>query len=154
MIVAMKCIFYIRLKAPKRGLLGQNNVSNWAVLLFPNFLWLWHALITSCRCISPSEGLQKLVQSPHSIQPVTKLCLAYICERNDYSQKFQNRICTIILVLKGGPSVGQHLTLLGQFFPGYSVTFLGSLVGFFYAFVIGFLIGAALGIVYNRIAKV
>ena len=100
MIVAMKCIFYIRLKTPKRGLLGQNNVSNWAVLLFPNFLWLWHALITSCRCISPSEDLQKLVQSPHSIQPVTKLCLAYICERNDYPQKFQNRICTIILVLK------------------------------------------------------
>ena len=63
-------------------------------------------------------------------------------------------LATIILVLKGGPVVGPHLALLSQFFPGYSVTFLGSFIGFFYGFVIGFLIGAALGVVYNQIAKV
>ena len=63
-------------------------------------------------------------------------------------------LATMILVLKGGPAVGRHLTLLSHFFPGYSVTFFGSIIGFFYAFVIGFLIGAALGIVYNQIAKV
>ena len=62
-------------------------------------------------------------------------------------------LATIILVLKGGPVVGPHLALLSQFFPGYSVTFLGSIIGFFYAFVAGFLIGAVLGIVYNQIAK-
>jgi hypothetical protein len=63
-------------------------------------------------------------------------------------------LATIILVLKGGPVVGPHLALLGQFFPGYSVTFLGSIIGFFYAFITGFLIGAVLGVVYNQIAKV
>ena len=63
-------------------------------------------------------------------------------------------LATMILVLKGGPAVGRHLTLLNQFFPGYSVTLLGGIIGFFYAFAIGFLIGAALGTVYNQIAKV
>jgi hypothetical protein len=62
-------------------------------------------------------------------------------------------LATIILVLKGGPVVGPHLGLLSQFFPGYRVTFLGSIIGFFYAFITGFLIGAALGVVYNQIAK-
>jgi hypothetical protein len=63
-------------------------------------------------------------------------------------------LATMILVLKGGPVVGPHLTLLREFFPGYSVTLFGSVIGFLYGFVIGFLIGAALGIVYNQIAKV
>ena len=63
-------------------------------------------------------------------------------------------LATMILVLKGGPAVGRHLSLISQFFPGYSVTLLGSIIGFFYAFVVGFLIGAALGTVYNQIAKV
>ena len=62
-------------------------------------------------------------------------------------------LATMILVLKGGPAVGPHLTLLSQFFPGYSVTFLGSIIGFFYGFVTGFLIGGALGLVYNQIAR-
>jgi len=42
---------------------------------------------------------------------------------------------------------------LGNFFPGYRVTFLGSLVGFCYAFVLGWLIGVVLGAVYNKIAR-
>ena len=36
---------------------------------------------------------------------------------------------TITLVLKGGKVVGPHLGLLSVYFPGYSVTFVGSLVG-------------------------
>jgi ABC-type dipeptide/oligopeptide/nickel transport system permease subunit len=55
--------------------------------------------------------------------------------------------------LKGGENVGQHLSLLSQFFPGYRVTFLGSLVGFAYAFLTGFIIGVVLGSVYNRVAR-
>jgi hypothetical protein len=62
-------------------------------------------------------------------------------------------VATIWLVLKGGPHPGPHLMLLGQYFPGYSVTFLGSLIGFFYAFVIGFITGAFLGFLYNRFAR-
>jgi hypothetical protein len=60
---------------------------------------------------------------------------------------------TILLVFKGGPHPGPHLMLLGQYFPGYSVTFLGSLVGFVYAFAIGFITGALLGFIYNKLAK-
>jgi hypothetical protein len=56
---------------------------------------------------------------------------------------------TLWLVIKGGPVVGPHLGLLGQFFPGYSVTWLGALVGFGYAFLIGFLVGYFVAAVYN-----
>ena len=62
-------------------------------------------------------------------------------------------LATIILVLKGGTVVGPHLALLGQFFPGYTVSFIGGIIGFFYAFIVGFLIGGALGIVYNQVAR-
>jgi len=60
-------------------------------------------------------------------------------------------LATNILVLKGGENVGQHLELLSQFFPGYSVSFVGSLIGFVYAFVGGYIIGRAIGYVYNRL---
>ncbi len=63
-------------------------------------------------------------------------------------------LATAILVIKGGPNVGLHLSLLRNFFPGYSVTWLGSLVGFFYGFVVGFAIGAFFGAVYNKVARV
>ncbi len=58
---------------------------------------------------------------------------------------------TNVLVLKGGPTVGQHLSLLGQYFPGYSVTFLGSIIGFVYLFVLGYILGRLIGLVYNRL---
>ncbi|HWO41816.1 MAG TPA: hypothetical protein VNO43_08450 [Candidatus Eisenbacteria bacterium] len=58
-------------------------------------------------------------------------------------------IATNWLVLKGGAVVGPHLALLGQFFIGYRVTFLGSLIGFAYAFVCGFLLGYFVASLYN-----
>ena len=61
-------------------------------------------------------------------------------------------LATNFLVLKGGRHVGVHLGLLAAFFPGYRVTFLGSIIGFFYAFLAGFLVGVILGAVYNKIA--
>ncbi len=60
-------------------------------------------------------------------------------------------LATNWLVLKGGSVVGPHLALLGQFFIGYQVTFLGSLIGFAYAFVAGFAAGYVTSIIYNRI---
>ena len=60
-------------------------------------------------------------------------------------------LATIILVIKGGPNVGQHLSLLGAYFPGYRVTVLGSFVGFVYGFVIGYGMGRFVGSVYNRL---
>lgn len=59
-------------------------------------------------------------------------------------------LATNILILKGGPQVGPHLGLLGAYLPGYRVTFLGSVIGFIYMFVIGYAIGRLIGIVYNR----
>jgi hypothetical protein len=62
---------------------------------------------------------------------------------------------TNILVLKGAPPgqpVGPHLGLLGQFFPGYQVTFLGSLIGLGYAFVTGFVIVYVGAKIYNVVA--
>jgi len=61
-------------------------------------------------------------------------------------------IATNILVLKGGEVVGPHLALLGQYFIGYRVTFLGSLIGLAYGLVIGFGIGYGVAFLYNWIA--
>lgn len=61
-------------------------------------------------------------------------------------------VATNWLVLKGGPVVGPHLALLGQFFPGYRVTFAGSFVGFAYAFASGFAVGFVVSRLYNRVA--
>jgi hypothetical protein len=61
-------------------------------------------------------------------------------------------VATNVLVIKGGATVGPHLALLSIYFPGYRVTFLGSFVGFMYAFVVGYALGRVVGEVYNRIA--
>lgn len=60
-------------------------------------------------------------------------------------------LATNWLVLKGGDVVGPHLGLLGQFFLGYEVTFLGSLIGAAYGFVTGFLAGVVIGGIYNGV---
>ena len=62
-------------------------------------------------------------------------------------------LVTNFLVLKGGPHVGAHLGLLSNFFPGYRVTFLGSIIGFCYAAAVGFIAGGVLGLVYNKVAR-
>jgi len=61
-------------------------------------------------------------------------------------------LATIILVLKGGPNPGPHLSLLRIYFPGYRVTMLGAFVGFVYAFVLGYALGRLVGAVYNKLA--
>ena len=61
-------------------------------------------------------------------------------------------LATIFLVIRGGPMVGQHLSMLRVFFPGYSVTWLGAFIGFIYAFVLGYGLGRIIGSVYNRLA--
>jgi len=62
-------------------------------------------------------------------------------------------VATNWLVVKGGADVGRHLSLLGQFFWGYEVSFVGSLIGFCYAFACGFLIGYCVARVYNALAN-
>jgi hypothetical protein len=58
-------------------------------------------------------------------------------------------LATNILLIRGGDVVGPHLNLLGQFFIGYQVSFGGSLIGFAYAFVGGFLVAYAIAWMYN-----
>jgi hypothetical protein len=58
-------------------------------------------------------------------------------------------LATNWLVFKGGKVVGPHLALLGQFFIGYRVTFVGSLIGFAYGFCAGFVIGYGIARMYN-----
>lgn len=60
---------------------------------------------------------------------------------------------TNILVLRGGPVIGPHLSLLRWYFPGYSVTFGGSLIGAVYAFVVGYGVGRSIATIYNRLTK-
>lgn len=60
-------------------------------------------------------------------------------------------LATNILVIKGGRSIGPHLQLLNQFFPGYKVSFLGSLIGAAYGFVVGYLSGWIIAAVYNQV---
>jgi protoporphyrinogen oxidase len=60
-------------------------------------------------------------------------------------------VMTLVLVLKGRPVIGPALGLLGQYFPGYSVTAPGSLVGLFYGYVSGFAIGWLFATLLNAI---
>ena len=61
-------------------------------------------------------------------------------------------VATNWLVIKGGETVGPHLSLLGQYFFGYRVTFSGSLIGAVYGFILGMAGGSMLGWIYNTIA--
>jgi hypothetical protein len=62
-------------------------------------------------------------------------------------------IATNFLILKGGAVVGPHLALLRNFFPYYSVTFLGSIVGLAWGFVSGYLVGFIIASIYNLVVK-
>jgi hypothetical protein len=63
-------------------------------------------------------------------------------------------ISTAWLILKGGQQVGLHLQLLSNYFIGYSVTWFGSIIGFFWGATIGGIIGWAIGEIYNRIVNI
>ena len=58
-------------------------------------------------------------------------------------------VATLVLVIRGGVNVGEHLSLLSVYLPGYSVSYFGSLIGFVYAFVIGYGAGRTVAAFYN-----
>jgi hypothetical protein len=58
-------------------------------------------------------------------------------------------VMTMILVLKGGPVVGPRLALLSQYFPGYTVSGWGSLIGLGYGFLGGYAAGWTFALVRN-----
>jgi hypothetical protein len=61
-------------------------------------------------------------------------------------------LATAWLVIRGGDDVGRHLGLLRFYFPGYSVTWGGAFVGFFYGALCGAVAGFLLAWIYNRLA--
>ena len=62
-------------------------------------------------------------------------------------------LATLILVIDGGQDPGKHLRLLRAYFPGYSVSTVGSFIGFMYGFVVGYGLGRVIGAVYNRLVR-
>lgn len=58
-------------------------------------------------------------------------------------------VATVWLVVLGGENQGQHLGLLGIYFPGYTVSWFGSVLGFVYAFVCGYAVGRTVATLYN-----
>jgi hypothetical protein len=70
-------------------------------------------------------------------------------------------LATNWLIIKGGHVneagevvIGPHLALLSQYFIGYRVSFIGSIVGFIYSFVLGMLTGWLISRIYNWVARV
>ena len=61
-------------------------------------------------------------------------------------------VATLWLVIKGGERVGQNLSLLSNYFPGYSVTWSGSLVGLGYGALSGAVLGWTVARLYNAMA--
>jgi hypothetical protein len=61
-------------------------------------------------------------------------------------------VATVVLLLKGAPpgvQIGPNLATLGNFLPGYSVSWIGSIIGAVYAAVIGFVGGYLLALLWN-----
>lgn len=63
-------------------------------------------------------------------------------------------VATAWLLIKGGENVGATLGLLGNYLPGYAVTWPGAVVGLLYGAAIGGAAGWSLARVYNRLARV
>ncbi|MEO6709919.1 MAG: hypothetical protein ABI054_00970, partial [Planctomycetota bacterium] len=59
-------------------------------------------------------------------------------------------LMTNVLSLRGGDDVGPLLGKLHIYFPGYSVDFIGSLIGCAYMLVLGWIVGQGVAFVYNR----
>lgn len=61
-------------------------------------------------------------------------------------------LSTIALLIKGAPPgvhIGPHLGLLSVYFPGYSVSWIGSVIGAIYAGLIGAALGFVWGLLWN-----
>src|SRR5687767_15549077 len=62
-------------------------------------------------------------------------------------------VATAWLLVKGGENVGATLGLLGNYLPGYAVTWPGAILGLVYGAAIGGAMGWLLARVYNRLAR-
>lgn len=58
-------------------------------------------------------------------------------------------LMTLALVVKGGYPIGPTLGLLGHFFFGYTVTFVGAFIGLAWGFAAGFMLGWTFAVLHN-----
>lgn len=62
-------------------------------------------------------------------------------------------LATVWLLIRGGPEVGRTLSLLGHYYPGYSVSWGGAFVGLFYGALTGAILGYSVAMLYNRFSR-
>jgi hypothetical protein len=60
-------------------------------------------------------------------------------------------LATAWLLIRGGSMVGKNLSLLSNYFPGYTVTWPGAFVGLFYGALTGAVLGFSVAWIYNRV---
>ncbi|MEM7199747.1 MAG: hypothetical protein AAF628_05735 [Planctomycetota bacterium] len=61
-------------------------------------------------------------------------------------------VATASLLIRGGKNVGQHLRLLSNYCPGFTVTWPGAFIGLGYGLLYGAIVGYAVAWIYNRVA--
>jgi len=62
-------------------------------------------------------------------------------------------VATAWLLLRGGEDVGKNLSLLRHYFPGYTVTWPGAFVGFFWGALFAAAVGFAVAWIYNQVVE-
>lgn len=62
-------------------------------------------------------------------------------------------LATVWLLVQGGPDMGAHLSLLGQYFPGYVVSWPGAFLGLIYGGAVGAVVGWTTAWIYNTLAN-
>lgn len=62
-------------------------------------------------------------------------------------------VATVWLLVRGGEDVGVTLSLLRNYYPGYSVTWVGAFVGLCYGALTGAVLGYAIAFIYNLVAR-
>lgn len=97
-----------------------------------------------------SEGDQELVLVTRTVARLRATIVAVVTAM---VAGFGLFAATIWLVIKGGPNVGQNLGLLRAYYPGYSVTWAGSLVGLAYGALTGAVLGWCVAWLYNVLAR-
>jgi hypothetical protein len=102
---------------------------------------------------SPTETIQEQVESERLLETMLRRLNARVLGLTLGALAATGLfLATNILILRGGDHPGQLLARLSWYFPFYEVTFVGSLIGAFWAFLWGFIGGTIISLVYNVVA--
>jgi hypothetical protein len=118
------------------------------VLRPPTSCKFWWGIGLEKRREDMEHKQSQIEELSHRVQRIQTEALAFVLAVLGGLGLF---IMTAWLLIKGGLNVGATLQLLGQYFPGYSVTWTGAFVGMVYGALLGGVVGWLIGIIYNRI---